>query len=126
MLATNARAKGLAVSGLWLKYDFYHSFHLLTLSLTTALRSIVSFVNTYAAPVGITNSSWRFYFLYLVVDFVGIFVIYFTFVETHGRSLEEMDHIFADSHPVTASLAMQKVALQETKEGGVNAVQAVW
>lgn len=95
----------------------------LTSSLTT-LRSIVSFVNTYAAPVGITNASWRFYFLYLAVDFVGIFVIYFTFVETRGRSLEEMDYIFANAHPVSASLAMHKVALQETKEGGENVVKA--
>ena len=59
-----------------------------------SLNSIVSFVNTYAAPVGISNASWRFYFLYLVVDAVGILVIYLTFVETRGRSLEEMDVIF--------------------------------
>ncbi|KIJ69681.1 hypothetical protein HYDPIDRAFT_171710 [Hydnomerulius pinastri MD-312] len=104
VLATNSRAKGLALSGLWL--------------------NIVNFVNTYAAPVGITNSSWRFYFLYLVVDFVGIFVIYFTFVETRGRSLEEMDGIFNDPHPVRSSLAMQEIAVEETKEGGVNLIHA--
>ncbi|KAH0840344.1 hypothetical protein J3R83DRAFT_1363 [Lanmaoa asiatica] len=86
-------------------------------SLTIALRSIVGFVNTYAASVGITNSSWRFYFLYLAVDFMGIFVIYFTFVETGERGLEEMDHIFVDLHPVRASLATHKIALQKTKEG---------
>ncbi|KAH7921078.1 general substrate transporter [Leucogyrophana mollusca] len=102
VLATNSRAKGLALSGLWL--------------------NIVNFINTYAAPVGITNSSWRFYFLYLAVDFVGIIVIYFTFVETRGRSLEEMDKIFDDPHPVTASLAMQKVAVEETKSGEVNLI----
>lgn len=39
VLAYNARGKGLAMSGLWL--------------------NIVSFINTYAAPVGITNASWR-------------------------------------------------------------------
>ncbi len=62
VLAYNARAKGLAMSGLWL--------------------NIVSFINTYAAPVGITNSGWKFYILYLAIDITGIFFIYFFFVET--------------------------------------------
>ncbi|EGO28066.1 hypothetical protein SERLADRAFT_447278 [Serpula lacrymans var. lacrymans S7.9] len=105
VLSTNSRAKGLALSGLWL--------------------NIVNFINTYAAPVGISNSSWRFYFLYLVIDFVGIPVIYFTFVETRGRSLEELDAIFDDPHPVRKSLAMQAVAVEETKEGGVNLIHSV-
>ena len=62
VLAYNARAKGLAMSGLWL--------------------NIVSFINTYAAPVGITRSGWKFYILYLAVDTVGIAFIYFFFIET--------------------------------------------
>ena len=91
VLAYNARGKGLAMSGLWL--------------------NIVSFVNTYAAPVGITRSGWKFYFLYFVVDFVGIIFIYLFFVETKNRSLEEIDEIFADPHPVKASLKKQEVVV---------------
>jgi len=52
VLAYNARAKGLAMNGLWL--------------------NIVAFINTYAAPVGITNAGWKFYLLYLFVDVLGI------------------------------------------------------
>ncbi|MCJ1314114.1 hypothetical protein MMC25_007794 [Agyrium rufum] len=89
VLAYNARAKGLAMSGLWL--------------------NIVSFINTYAAPVGITNSGWKFYFLYLAIDVTGILFIYLFFVETKGRSLEEIDDLFEDPHPVRASKAKQKV-----------------
>ena len=81
--------------------------------------SIVSFVNTYAAPVGITRSSWRFYFLYLVVDAIGIGVIYFTFVETRGRSLEEMDRIFEDPHPVKKSLEREEI-MMEAAPGRIN------
>ncbi|KAK3671457.1 hypothetical protein LTR78_008735 [Recurvomyces mirabilis] len=91
VLAYNARGKGLAMSGLWL--------------------NIVSFINTYAAPVGITNAQWKFYFLYLVIDAVGILFIYLFFVETKGRSLEEIDEIFADPHPVKASLRKQEVVV---------------
>jgi Sugar (and other) transporter len=73
--------------------------------------NIVSFVNTYAAPVGITNSHWKFYLLYLAIDGLGIVVIYFTFVETKGRTLEEIDEIFADPHPVKRSLKKREVAI---------------
>lgn len=71
--------------------------------------NIVSFINTYAAPVGITNSGWKFYILYLAIDAVGVLFIYFFFVETKGRSLEEIDEIFADPHPVKKSLQRQEV-----------------
>ena len=74
VLAYNARAKGLAMSGLWL--------------------NIVSFINTYAAPVGMTNGGWKFYILYLCVDVLGIVFIYLFFVETKGRSLEEIGKEF--------------------------------
>ena len=73
--------------------------------------NIVSFVNTYAAPVGITNSHWKFYILYLAIDGLGILVIYFAFVETKGRSLEEIDEIFADPHPVKRSLKKREVVI---------------
>ena len=71
--------------------------------------NIISFINTYAAPVGITNSGWKFYILYLAVDAVGILFIYLFFVETKGRSLEEIDEIFSDPHPVRKSLQKQEV-----------------
>lgn len=44
--------------------------------------NVVSFVNTYAALVGITNGGWKFYFLYMLIDVLGILFIYFFLVET--------------------------------------------
>jgi hypothetical protein len=73
--------------------------------------SIISFINTYAAPVGITNSHWKFYILYLVVDALGVVTIYFTFVETKGRSLEEIDEIYTDPYPVKRSLQKRQVVI---------------
>ena len=120
VLATNTRAKGLALSGLWLKYaphGLFEYYNFDSRLCFISLNSIVSFVNTYAAPVGISNASWRFYFLYLVVDAVGILVIYLTFVETRGRSLEEMDRIFDDPHPVRKSLQKEEIVVKETGNG---------
>jgi hypothetical protein len=78
--------------------------------------NIISFINTYAAPVGITSSGWKFYILYLAIDALGIVTIYFTFVETKGRTLEEIDEIFADPHPVRRSLQKREVIVGCTKE----------
>jgi hypothetical protein len=78
--------------------------------------NIISFINTYAAPVGITNSGWKFYILYLAIDALGVVTIYFTFVETKGRTLEEIDEIFADPHPVRKSLQKREVIVGGTKE----------
>jgi len=104
VLAYNARAKGLGMSGLWL--------------------NIVSFVNTYAAPVGMTNAGWKFYLLYFFVDFTGIFAIYFTFIETKGRSLEEINEIFEDPHPVRASLRKRNVVFDK-EDGHVVSEQTI-
>jgi hypothetical protein len=73
--------------------------------------NIVSFINTYAAPVGITNSGWKFYILYLVIDALGVVVIYFTFVETKNRTLEEINEIFEDAKPVKRSLRRREVVV---------------
>jgi hypothetical protein len=98
--------------------------------------NIVSFVNTYAAVIGMTNGGWKFYILYLCVDVAGIDVIYlltrrasrckklvrnlfsvqhpdFAFFPSrfaeHGQTERTLDGIFADLHLVETLLRKQKV-----------------
>jgi len=52
------------------------------------------------------------------------FVICFCFIETKGRSLEEINDIFADPHPVKASLRRRNNVVDE-KEGTVVAVESI-
>ncbi|CAL5869784.1 uncharacterized protein PFLUO_LOCUS4014 [Penicillium psychrofluorescens] len=84
VLAYNDRAKGLAF---------------MNLMLNTA-----NVLNTYVPPIGIQNCSWRFYFMYIAWDAFGVVVIYFTFVETKGWNLEEIDELFHSKSPVKKSL----------------------
>lgn len=77
----------------------------------------VNVLNTYVPPVAIANSGWKFYILYVVWDAFGVLVIYFTFVETRGRSLEELDELFEHPNPKKASLEYRDVLV--TKDGRV-------
>ncbi|EJU04674.1 hypothetical protein DACRYDRAFT_104550 [Dacryopinax primogenitus] len=71
------------------------------------MNNLCKVLNTYVPPIAVKNMNYRFYILYGVWDAVGVVFMWFYFVETRGRNLEEIDAIFADPHPVKASLKMQ-------------------
>ncbi|KAL2818160.1 major facilitator superfamily domain-containing protein [Aspergillus cavernicola] len=52
------------------------------------------FVNQYVNPIGLSNIGWRFYIVYVVILVIESFIAYGWFVETKGRSLEEIKEIF--------------------------------
>ncbi|KEF59366.1 uncharacterized protein A1O9_04210 [Exophiala aquamarina CBS 119918] len=79
VLAFSTRAKGLA----------YLNF----------MNNAVKVLNTYVPPVAIANSGYKFYILYIIWDAFGVIVIYFFFVETRGRSLEELEELFKAKNP---------------------------
>lgn len=53
-----------------------------------------SFLNLYTTPIALKNVSWRYYVINGGWNVVIIAIIIFFFVETKGRSLEEIDEIF--------------------------------
>lgn len=82
----------------------------------------VNVLNTYVPPVAIANSGWKFYILYVVWDAFGVLVIYLTFVETRGRSLEELDELFESGNPKKASLEYREVVVKSdgtVKDAGI-------
>ena len=91
VLAFNTRAKGLA----------YMNF----------MVNAVNVLNTYVPPIAIANSGWKYYILYIVWDAFGVVIIYFFFVETKGRSLEELDYLFESPSPVKESLKLRTAAV---------------
>lgn len=52
--------------------------------------SLSCFIVNYINPIGIQNLQWRYYILTIVFTCVVWVLIYFTFVETRGLSLEEV------------------------------------
>ena len=70
------------------------------------VAGLALFVNQYAAPIAMERISFWFYVFYSLWDVVECVIIYYLFVETKGKSLEEMDAIFAAPNPRKASVAV--------------------
>ena len=48
----------------------------------------------------------------MILHFVQLAVMYLTVVETKGRSIEEIEEIFNDPHPVKRSLQKHEVVVK--------------
>ncbi|QSZ32373.1 hypothetical protein DSL72_001947 [Monilinia vaccinii-corymbosi] len=76
--------------------------------------NIAMVVNTYGISVGIAAIGWKLYLAYIVWICVEIVVIYFFFVETAGKTLEEMKEIFDAPNPRKESTKKTTVAFDES------------
>ncbi|RMJ15046.1 hypothetical protein CDV36_005297 [Fusarium kuroshium] len=67
--------------------SIYFSITLLTINLT-------AFINSHLSPIGIGAIGWRYYLPCVFWNLLLLVIIYFTFVETTGMTLEEIATIF--------------------------------
>ncbi|KIW37688.1 uncharacterized protein PV06_10322 [Exophiala oligosperma] len=74
---------------------------------------LASFVNTFAAPVALKNIRYWFYVFFVFWDCFEFLIIYFFFVETKGRTLEELDEVFEATNPRKASTKQVLVRRRE-------------
>lgn len=73
--------------------------------------NIAMVVNTYGISVGISKIEWRLYLVYIIWICIEILIIYFFFVETAGKTLEELAEVFNAPNPRNASLKRAKVTI---------------
>lgn len=59
-----------------------------------AIGYAFSFLNLYTAPLAIERISWRYYAINGGWNLGIMAVVYWLFVETKGRTLEEIDEVF--------------------------------
>jgi hypothetical protein len=71
-------------------------------------------VNTYGIAVGIEAIGWKLYLVYIVWIVVEMVVIFFFFVETAGKTLEEMSEIFEAKNPVKKSLEKTRINVDDS------------
>lgn len=76
--------------------------------------NVAMVVNTYGISVGIEAIAWRLYIVYCAWIAVEMVVIYLFFVETAGKTLEELGDIFKAKNPRKESTRKVKVELDES------------
>jgi len=75
--------------------------------------NVAMVVNTYGISVGIDKIGWKLYLVYIAWLCIEIATIYFFFVETAGKTLEEMNEIFDAPNPRKESTKKTKVEIDE-------------
>ncbi|KAF2456770.1 general substrate transporter [Lineolata rhizophorae] len=73
--------------------------------------NIAGFYNTFVTGIAFTGAGWKYYFLFIFWDTFEFVCIYFLFVETKNRTLEELTGIFRSKRPVTTSLRQTQVVM---------------
>ncbi|KAH7213208.1 major facilitator superfamily domain-containing protein [Fusarium oxysporum] len=91
----------LAVSTSWMLLAYTYPIEVLKYSqrakgvvVAQAIGYAFSFLNLYTAPVAIEKIAWRYYAINGGWDLGILLIVVLMFVETKGRTLEEMDELF--------------------------------
>ncbi|KAF9266188.1 MFS general substrate transporter [Marasmius fiardii PR-910] len=78
-------------------------------SLQSLLAALALFVN----PIGIASLTWKYYIIYIGIIILHLVLIYFFFIETKGRTIEEV------------ALVFDKVVPEGEREGSVKLYRSV-
>lgn len=70
-------------------------------------------VPQFGTPVALAHIGWNVYIVFAVWCAIEAILCYFILVETKGRTLEELDEIFATKNPRKASTAKRLVLMDE-------------
>jgi sugar porter (SP) family MFS transporter len=97
-LSTETRAKGTAFGSL--------------------VSSIASTVGQYSSSAAIAKISYYYYLVFVFWDLIEFTIIYFFFVETKNRTLEELNEVFNAKDPVQKSLEKRNVETIERTIAG--------
>ncbi|KAA8573440.1 hypothetical protein MFRU_038g00300 [Monilinia fructicola] len=83
------------------------------MALYTLVGNVAGFYNTFVTGIAFSKAGWRYYYLFVFWDLLEAAFIYFFFVETKGRTLEELTEIFNSAKPVQYSLQKSEVFIHE-------------
>ncbi|KAL7276969.1 hypothetical protein RUND412_000006 [Rhizina undulata] len=105
----NSEAAAAVVAMIFLYYPFYngapltytYTIELFPFSMrakgTVVVQTfsrLASFFNQFVNPIGLADIGWKYYIVYTVWLAIEAAIIYFTFPETRGKTLEDLAFIF--------------------------------
>lgn len=90
-------------------------------AVSTCTNWICNFAVVMFTPIFVQDAGWGAYLFFAIMNFLFIPVIFFYYPETAGRTLEEIDIIFAKAHmerafPFRVAEKMPKLNLQQIKD----------
>ncbi|BAP71506.1 lactose permease [Kluyveromyces marxianus] len=91
------------------------------------VAGVAQFVNQFAAPKAMKNIKYWFYVFYVFFDIFEFIIVYFFFVETKGKTLEELAAVFEAPNPRKASTDpafAAQVREQMAKESEMRGIEA--
>ncbi|PMD52143.1 general substrate transporter [Hyaloscypha bicolor E] len=92
------------------------------ISLHALESNLATILFTYTTSIALGDISWKYYFVWISVDFVAGILWFFFGVETVGRTIEELDACFEAKFPPKASWKRTKIVRDENEELGVQVV----
>ena len=103
------RAKGMGMYNVsYLHFIYSPVLHTPWLTLVSLiiqfLVNVAQFYNTFVTDIAFSKAGWKYYFLFIFWDVFEVVIMYFFFVETKKRTLEELTAIFRSDKPVPSSL----------------------
>ncbi|KAK4554702.1 hypothetical protein LTR86_008204 [Recurvomyces mirabilis] len=69
-------------------------------ALGTATNWIFNFMVVEITQIGIQNLQWKFYIIWTILNLSFVPIVYFFYVETAGRTLEDIDTYFREHHNI--------------------------
>lgn len=93
VLRYESRAKGMGFYNFWV--------------------NIAGFYNTFVTGIAFTDVGWKYYFLFIFWDMFEFAFIYFFFVETKKRTLEQLTEIFQGRNRVKRSVQGIEVVVHD-------------
>ncbi|KAL2816090.1 putative MFS hexose transporter [Aspergillus granulosus] len=93
-------------------------------SITMFVINVTAFINSYMSPVGIDKIGWRYYIPSCVWNAILLVIIYFTFVETTGLTLEEIATLFDGDEDFLNNVAAVGADLDEKSRARVAHIEA--
>lgn len=86
--------------------------------IATATNWITNYAVVLITPIGIANIGWRYYILYAVLNAAFVPIVQIFYVETAGKSLEDIDRLF-EGVPADSPASHNNSGSEEEKEVSV-------
>jgi hypothetical protein len=88
-------------------------------ALATTANWIWNFTIVEVTPIGVQNLGWKFYLIFMAFNAAFVPIIYLFYPETAGKTMEELDMLYADSRRSIISLAIHSGRGSQVGEGSM-------